>query len=59
VTVAAQIAVSYRSSRRSAIVRSFTTSIPQDGLDARGFVAAASIAVGRLADAAANMLQGA
>jgi uncharacterized protein len=58
VTMAAQIAVSYRRGRRDAVVRPFTTSVPQDGADARSFVAAASIAVGRLADAAASLLQG-
>jgi uncharacterized protein len=58
VTLAAQIAASYRTGRRTSVVRPFTTSVPQDGPDVRGFVAAASIAVGQLADAAASLLQG-
>src|SRR5690349_636948 len=58
VVLAAQIAVGLRSGRRGSLVRPFTTAVPQDGPDTRAYVAAASIAVGRLADAAADMLQG-
>jgi uncharacterized lipoprotein YmbA len=58
VTLAAQIAAGQRTGRRAPVVRSFATDVPQEGTDARSFVAAASIAVGRLADAAAGLLQG-
>jgi uncharacterized lipoprotein YmbA len=58
VTMAAQIAVSYRTGRRNSVLRPFTTAVPQSGPEVRDFVAAASIAVGRLVDAAASMLQG-
>ena len=58
VVLAAQIAVSFRTGRRGSVVRPFTTTVPQQGADMRAYVAAASIAVGRLADATASMLQG-
>jgi uncharacterized protein len=58
VVLAAQIAVGFREGRRTPLVRPFTTAVPQDGADTRAHVAAASVAVGRLADAAAGMLQG-
>jgi len=58
VTLVAQIAAGHRSGRREPAVRAFTTSVPPDGLDMRAHVAAASVAVGRLADATAGMLQG-
>jgi uncharacterized protein len=58
VVLAAQIAVGFREGRRTPLVRPFTTAVPQDGADTRAHAAAASVAVGRLADAAAGMLQG-
>ena len=57
-TLVAQIAVGQRNGRRAPVVRPFNTAVPQAGTDARSFVAAASVAVGRLADAAAGLLQG-
>ena len=57
VTLAAQIAASYRSERRAPAVRPFIASVPQETPDTRGFVAAASVAVGQLADAIASMLR--
>ena len=57
--LAAQIAVSLpRGPARRPVVRPFTTAVPQDAADTRAHVAAASVAVGRLADTAAGMLQG-
>ena len=58
VTLVAQIAAGYRSGRREPVVRTFATSVPPDGPDMRAHVAAASVAVGRLTDATASMLQG-
>lgn len=58
VTLVAQIAAGHRGGRREPAMRSFTTSVPSDGPDMRAYVAAASVAVGRLADATAGMLQG-
>jgi uncharacterized lipoprotein YmbA len=58
VTLVAQVAIGHRSGQRDAVVRPFTTSLPADGADMRAHVAAASVAVGRLADAIAGMLQG-
>lgn len=58
VTLAAQIAIGHRSGRQDPRVRGFTTAVPPDGTDMRAHVAAASVAVGRLADATASMLQG-
>ncbi|MFC7477719.1 membrane integrity-associated transporter subunit PqiC [Dankookia sp. GCM10030260] len=57
VALVAQIAIGQRAGRRAPIVRSFNTAVPQVGTDARSFVAAASVAVGRLADASAGLLQ--
>lgn len=59
VVLAAQIAINHRTGRRGNVMRPFTTAIPQEGPEMRAYVAAASIAVGRLADATAGMLQGA
>ena len=58
VALAAQIAVGQRGGRRAPVVRSFSTTVPQVGTDTRSFVAAASVAVGQLADATASLLQG-
>lgn len=58
VILTAQIAVTFRAGRRGSVVRPFTVTVPQDGPDMRAYVAAVSVAVGRLADAAASMLQG-
>jgi uncharacterized protein len=57
VVLAAQVAVTRRNPRRSPITRPFSTSVPQASPDLNGFVAAASVAVGRLADAIADMLR--
>ena len=57
VVLAAQVAVTRRNPRRSPITRPFSTSVPQASPDLNGFVAAASVAVGRLADATADMLR--
>jgi uncharacterized protein len=57
VVLAAQIAVSRRNPRRPPVTRPFSTSVPQTAPDLNGFVAAASAAVGRLADAIADMLR--
>jgi len=58
IVLAAQIAVTFREGRRGSLVRPFATAVPQDAADTRAHVAAASVAVGRLADTAAGMLQG-
>ncbi|WP_431268067.1 PqiC family protein [Dankookia sp. P2] len=57
VILVAQIAVGHRNGRQDPMVRAFTTSVPPDGSDMRAYVAAASVAVGQLADAAASQLQ--
>ncbi|MBL6459145.1 membrane integrity-associated transporter subunit PqiC [Belnapia sp. T6] len=59
VVLAAQVAIaaSRRNPRRPPATRSFGTSVPQGSPDLNGFVAAASAAVGRLADAIADMLR--
>ena len=57
VVLAASVAVARRSPRRQPVTRAFSTLVPQATPDVNGFVAAASIAVGRLADAIADMLR--
>lgn len=58
VVLAAQVAVAARRSpRRPPATRAFGTSVPQASPDLNGFVAAASAAVGRLADAIADLLR--
>jgi uncharacterized protein len=57
VVLVAQVAVTRRNPRRSSTTRPFSTSVPQASRDLNGFVAAASVAVGRLADATADMLR--
>jgi uncharacterized protein len=59
VVLAAQVAVAAarRSPRRPPATRAFGTSVPQASPDLNGFVAAASAAVGRLADAIADLLR--
>ena len=58
VVLAAQIAVSRRNPRRTPITRAVDASVPQASPGLSGFVAAASVAVGRLADAIADTLRG-
>jgi uncharacterized protein len=58
VVLAAQVAVAARRSpRRPPATRPFGTSVPQGSRDLNGFVAAASAAVGRLADAIAELVR--
>jgi uncharacterized lipoprotein YmbA len=58
VILAAQVAVTARRNpRRQLATRGFSTSVPQGSPDLNGFVAAASIAVGRLADAIAELVR--
>ncbi len=52
----AQIAVTLREPRRREIARTETVTVPVNGADTPAFVAAASMAAGRLADAAAALL---
>lgn len=56
-TLAAQVAVNLRDGRRSA-ARNVTFTVPVEGPGTQAFVAAASAALGRLADAIAGMLTG-
>ena len=59
VVLAAQVAVSRRNPRRGTpTTRAVDASVPQASPDPSGFVAAASVAVGRLADAIADTLRG-
>jgi uncharacterized lipoprotein YmbA len=58
VMLVAQVAVTARRNpRRQQATRGFSTSVPQGSPDLNGFVAAASIAVGRLADAIAELVR--
>jgi uncharacterized protein len=57
VVLTAQVAVTRRNPRRPAATRPFSTSVPQGSPDLNGFVAAASAAVGRLADAIAELVR--
>ncbi|TCZ57216.1 PqiC family protein [Roseicella aquatilis] len=54
----AQVAVSRREPRGAVATRTESVTVPVAGFDTRDFVAAASTAVGRLADAIAAMLAG-
>lgn len=54
----AQIAVTLREPRRREVTRTETVTVPLQGTDTPAFVAAASQAAGRLADAAAGLLAG-
>jgi len=58
VVLAAQIAVARRNPRRGTpVTRAVDTSVPQASPDASGFVAAVSVAIGRLADAIADAVK--
>ena len=58
-TLTAQVAVTLRQPRRREATRTETIAVPLDaGGDTRAFVAAASLAVGRLADSIAALLAG-
>jgi uncharacterized lipoprotein YmbA len=57
VILAAQVAVARRNPRRSPATRAFSTSVLQVSPDLNGFVAAASAAAGRLADAIAELVR--
>jgi uncharacterized protein len=58
VVLAAQIAVARRNPRRGTpVTRAVDASVPQASPDASGFVAAVSVAVGRLADAIADAVR--
>jgi len=54
----AQVAVTYRESRRRNSARTETITVPVEGEGTPAFVAAASTAVGRLADTLAGLLAG-
>lgn len=57
--LAAQVAVNHRDGRRAAAARAVTFTVPVQGAETQGFVAAASAALGQLADTVAGMLAGA
>lgn len=57
-TLVAQVAVNSRESRRATAARAVTLTVPVNGAGTQPYVAAASVAVGRLADAIAALLTG-
>ena len=54
IVLAAQFAINRRNPRRALVTRAVDLSVPQAGTDMNSFVAAASVAIGRLADAIAD-----
>jgi uncharacterized protein len=54
IVLAAQFAINRRNPRRALVTRAVDLSVPYAGADMNSFVAAASVAIGRLADAIAD-----